>query len=459
MFPKIVILGNGITGITIARYLRKYFPNLPIIIISKETKYFISRTALMYVYMGHIQYKDLEPYERWFWEKNNFVLKHKEVITIDFNNKVLYYQDNTKENYDILVLSVGSVPVKYGWKGQDLKRVQGLYSLQDLENLEQYTKEGINHAVIVGGGLIGIELAEMLYTKKIPVTFLVRESSYMNHVLPEEESKLINLEIIRHKIALKLSTELLEIKGNEKQEVIGIRTNKNEYIACNFVGLTTGVRPNIDFLKNTSIKLNKGILINRYFETNIQNVYSAGDCAEFNFVEGYEKPIEQLWYTGRLQGMALAGILIQRISKKYNISYKKSIDTEFESNYLKEEKPYYRGIWFNSAKFFTLEYQTYGYVPNKPENTYYWIDPKKIKLFRITWEKNQKDTKITGFNLINIRFRHKVCEQWIKEERPIEYVIKYLSEANFDPEFFPKNIKYIQNDFFSKYNDYITIKK
>ncbi|GIX42644.1 MAG: hypothetical protein KatS3mg129_2377 [Leptospiraceae bacterium] len=448
MLPKVVIIGNGITGITVARYLRKYFSQIPIKIISKEYPYFFSRTALMYVYMGHMQYKDLEPYERWFWKKNHFDLIYNEVTYIDFTKKEIYFKDNSKEDYDILILATGSKPNKFGWPGQDLNRVQGLYSLQDLQNLEQYTKEGIKKAVIVGGGLIGIELAEMFHSKKIPVTFLVRETSFWNIVLPEEESQIVNQEILKHHIDLRLSTELKEITGDENNNANGVFTNKNEFIPCNFVGLTAGVSPNIDFLKNTFLETNRGILINRFFETNIKDVYAAGDCAEFKEVYGNERPIEQLWYTGKLQGMALAGILIQRIAKKYEYNIPKSIDRQFEERYLKKEQPYNRGIWFNSAKFFTIEYQTYGYVPNKPQNTFIWHNPKKNIFFRIVWEKLNNDTKITGLNLLNLRFRHEVCEQWIKEERSINYVIDHLKEAFFNPEFYYNPVKDIQKQFY-----------
>lgn len=457
MLPIIVILGNGITGITVARYLRKYFPKIPIKIISKESPYFFSRTALMYVYMGHIQYKDLEPYERWFWKKNQLELVFNEVIDIDFQQKVLILKDNSIIKYDILILATGSKPNKFGWPGEDLNRVQGFYSLQDLENLEKYTKEGIKKAVIVGGGLIGIELAEMFYTKKIPVTFLVREASYWNNVLPKEESYIINKEILNHHIDLRLSTELKEIIGNQNQEAIGVITNKKESISCNFVGLTAGVSPNIDFLKNTSLKTNRGILINRFFETNIMDVYAAGDCAEFTDISPNEKPIEQLWYTGKLQGMALAGILIHRISKRYQINFLKGIDLNFEEKYLKQEKPYQRGIWYNSAKFFTIEYQTYGFVPNNPKYTFFWHEPKKNIFFRIVWDKQGNDTKITGFNFLNFRFRQEVCELWIKEEKPIEYVIQHLNEGNFNPEFFYNPIKNIQKEFKENYKSLLNI--
>jgi NAD(P)H-nitrite reductase large subunit len=116
-------------------------------------------------------------------------------------------------SYDSLVLATGSIPNKFGWPGENLKGVQGLYTKQDLENLEALTPS-IQEAVIVGGGLIGIELAEMLHARGKKVTFLVREKSFWSNVLPKGESELINKHIVSHEIELRLETNLSEILEN-----------------------------------------------------------------------------------------------------------------------------------------------------------------------------------------------------------------------------------------------------
>ena len=186
----IVIIGNGISGVTAARHIRKN-SDMKITIVSAETKYFFSRTALMYIYMGHMKFEHTQPYENWFWDKNRIDLKEGYVNKIDTDKKTLDFKDSSTLSYDKLIIATGSKPNKFGWPGQDLDGVMGMYHKQDLENLEKYApnKEACKRAVIVGGGLIGIELAEMLRSRKIPVTFLVREASFWNGVLPAQESQ------------------------------------------------------------------------------------------------------------------------------------------------------------------------------------------------------------------------------------------------------------------------------
>ncbi len=241
---NIVILGNGISGITAAREIRKMSQN-KITVISSETEHFFSRTALMYIYMGHMKYEHTKPYEDNFWKKNWIDLMQAKVDKVDIAKKELVLSDGKTVAYDVLVFAVGSKSNKFGWPGQDLDGVSGMYSFQDLQNIEKYTKN-IKRGVIVGGGLIGIELAEMLHSRGIDVTFLVREKSFWDNILPDEESALITRHIRDNHIDLRLETELKEIVSDSNGRVKAVVTNKGDEIACGFVGLTAGVSPNID---------------------------------------------------------------------------------------------------------------------------------------------------------------------------------------------------------------------
>jgi NAD(P)H-nitrite reductase large subunit len=413
----IVIIGNGISGVTAARHIRKNSDHR-ITIISAETTHFFSRTALMYIYMGHMKYEHTKPYEDWFWEKNRIELKQDFVKSIETNSKTLHFADGDSLDYDKLIIATGSKPNKFGWPGQDFKGVQGLYSKQDLDNLEIFAPNNktCKHAVIVGGGLIAIELAEMLNSRNISVTFLVRESSFWNGVLPTGESEMINRHIKTHHIDLRLSKNLKEIISDKNGKVKSIIIEETgEEIACDFVGLTAGVSPNIDFIKSSAIELNRGVLVNRFLETNIPDVYAIGDCAEQREPIGNRRVIEAVWYTGRMMGETVAQTICGN-----RIAYKP-------------------GHWFNSAKFFDIEYQTYGWVYGKKgrpdyETHFHWKHEDDTKCITIAFNKNTN--LFLGINTFGIRMRHEVFDKWLTEQRHIDYVINHLAEANFDPEFY-----------------------
>ena len=407
----IVIIGNGISGITCARHIRKN-SEARITVISAESDYFFSRTALMYVYMGHMKWEHLKPYEDWFWEKNRIELKKAWVEKIDFGQKRLHFSSEESLEYDKLVLATGSVYNKFGWEGQDLKGVQGLISKQDLELLEENT-QNCKKAVIIGGGLIGVELTEMLKTRKIDVTVLIREKAFWQNVLPMQDAKLISAHVRSHGVDLRHETQLRTIVGDDNGHVKAVITDTGEEIECQLVGLCTGVKPNIDFLKDSKIETDKGILVDEYLQTSISDVYAIGDCAQLRQTKPHRNSIEPVWYTGRMMGETLAQNLTGNPGK------------------------YNPGNWFNSAKFFDIEYQTYGKVsadPPEGEVHFHWQHKDNNKAITIAFEAS--DNRFLGINTFGIRMRHEVFDRWLTENKSIHYVLQNLKEANFDPEFY-----------------------
>ena len=223
-------------------------------------------------------------------------------------------------------------------------------------------------AVICGGGLIGIEMAEMFHSRHIPVTMLVRENNYWNNVLPEEESSMISNHIKDNHIDLRLGVNLGEIKddGTGKAKSVVVKETGEE-IPCGYVGLTAGVSPNVGWLKESGLDIGRGIKVNKYLETNQPDVYAVGDCADQQDVMPGRRSVEAIWYTGRMMGETVA----------YNICGK--------------AVAYDPGLWFNSAKFIDIEYQVYGEVPAKlPEHlkTIFWMHPDGDKSIRINYHKD-----------------------------------------------------------------------
>ena len=426
MEEHIVIIGNGISGVTAARHIRK-LSDKRITIISSETVYFFSRTALMYIYMGHMEFENTQPYESWFWKKNRIELKKAFVERIEPENNLLHFAEGGSLKYDKLILATGSKPNKFGWPGQDLDGVMGMYSKQNLDDLEKYAPDDntCKRAVIVGGGLIGIEMAEMLRSRNIPVTFLVREESFWNSVLPSEESAMINEHIKEHHIDLRLGANLDEIKSNGKGKVKSIVIKETgEEILCDVVGLTAGVSPNIEFVKTSGIQTGRGIKVNRHLQTNFDNVFAIGDCAEQHEAIGSRRPIEAVWYTGRMMGETLARTICGNRT---------------------EYKP---GHWFNSAKFLDIEYQTYGWIwaiPKEKEARFFWKHPKEHLLVHLNFDKDSR--VFIGINTFGIRMRHEIFDRWLSEKQSVDYVLEHLKDANFDPEFYKAHEEAILNKF------------
>jgi NADPH-dependent 2,4-dienoyl-CoA reductase/sulfur reductase-like enzyme len=416
----LVIIGNGITGISCALTLRRLRPGARITIISSESAHHYARTALMYLYMGHLRPADIKPYEDWFWTEHRLELVHATATSLRPAEQQVALDNGATLPYDALLLATGSESTFHHWPGQHLAGVQGLYNLPDLAAMSRDT-QGICRGVVVGGGLIGIELAEMLHSRGIEPLLLVRDAHYWASTLPAEEAALVDYQLKENQVPVHYGTGLREIRGDAAGRVQAVVTTTGEEIPCQWVGIATGVRPNLTLARTAPVEVDRGILVDEYLCTNLPNVYAAGDCAQHRRLAAGEVPIEQLWYTGRMQGETVAHTIAG------------------------QPTPYRRGIWFNSAKFFNLEYQTYGQAPARPTagiSSFYWQHPTRQIAIRIYF-KDTDSHPVTGFNALGLRLRHAVCEQWIRQGAPLATVVAHLGSANFDPEFFPQYEKAI----------------
>jgi len=255
----------------------------------------------------------------------------------------------------------------------------------------------------------------MMHSRGARVTILAREESYWDNVLPKAEAEIINEVIRDNGIDLQLETELSEIVDDGTGQACAVVTSRAERIDCQLVGLTAGVGPNLSALAGSDIPVGRGILVDSGFRSQVPNVFAAGDCAEIVTPGDGRNRIEQFWYTGKMHGDIVG------------------------RNMAGEDTTYDRGIWFNSAKFFDLEWHTYGQVPSGmvepdpgPERGLYWQHEDRRRAFRLVLEQG----KVIGINALGIRFDHRVCAAWIAQERSPEYVLEHLREAIFDPELF-----------------------
>jgi len=429
MDEKIVIIGNGVAGSTLALRLAEKGA-ASITLLSEESSYFFSRTALMYVYMGHLTKEQLEPFSRESWNQYPIQRIKARVLSISPEHQELSFRTSEgKEkqlSYDKLVIATGSKPAFYDWKGLEAKGVLGLYHLNDLEQLEEWAPNATTcpEAVVIGGGLIGIELCEMLLSRKIKTTLIIRESFFWSSHLPESDAQFVEKHIRSHHLNLIKEDELLEIRADENGRAASIQTKKGKTITCNLVGITTGVRPNIEFLKTSGLELDKGVLVDEYLKTSDSSIYAIGDCAQLRNPLPNRSAIEPVWYTGKLMGEILA----QTFSGEL-ISYNP-------------------GVWYNSAKFFDLEYQTYGKVSPKtlqPESEQHFHWETDDKAVTLSYDKTSE--VFLGINTFGIRLNHKLVSHWIETAITIQEVIDRLEEAHFDPEFSNRHYKQIKHAF------------
>jgi NADPH-dependent 2,4-dienoyl-CoA reductase/sulfur reductase-like enzyme len=406
-----VIIGNGVAGINGANTLRQRDSAADITVISKETDHFFARTALMYVFCGQLSEGDVEPYERDHYRRMAFRRERAAVTRLDPAARSLELDDGRTLTYDRLLIAAGSVPRRLGIPGEELEAVGNFVTWQNLEWLRDRIRRG-QRAVIIGGGLIGIEVAEILREAGLAVTFLIREDWFWPIALDEREGMMVTEHMRHHGIDVRLQTEAAAVL-DRAGTVTGVRLTSGDDIPADLVVITIGVVPQTDWLAGSGIEVDKtgGIVVNEYLETSQPGIWAAGDCTSVVWFNGVRRP-EQLWYTARDQGLA-AG-----------------------RNITGEKTPYRRGTFYNSAKFFDLEYTTAGYVNFNFEGETNWYRREGDAFIseRITC---RADGSVLGFNMIGRRWDHRPLVRWVEEKRPLDYALDHLASARFDEEFWP----------------------
>lgn len=414
---KIIIIGNGVAGITCALSARQRDPDATIQVISGETDYFFSRTALMYSYMDMMARRDLEPYERHSYARQRIELIRDWVIDMDPEAQTVKLEGGRSLGYDKLVFAVGAAPNMFPWKGADAIKdgKVHLVSMQDLDDCERLTPS-TQEAVVVGGGLIGIELVECLIHHGVKVTFLVREPWYWPVALGQEEAKYVSRHMRDHGVDIRLSEEMTEIHVDEAGRVSSVDTNKGNNIPCQMLGIAAGVHPATERIKEFQAGPElgrRGIKVNDYLETSLPNVYAVGDCAEIHPSSGAPYG-ELIWYSAKRQGLLVGA-----------------------HNLFGDKVVYSPPIFFNSSKFFEIEYTTVGEIMNAPEGaqTIYLKSPARDVSVRIVYTGTGQAAQVVGFNMLGSRWNHEVLERWILERRSPDFVLKHLSAAQYDVEF------------------------
>lgn len=414
-----MILGNGVAGIEAASVIRSRDASVRISIVSSESDHFFSRPALMYVFAGQLRIEDTEPRDRGFYARMGFERLRARAVGVDAAARRLLLSEGASPGYDKLLIATGSVARPAPWPGALGAGVHSYVTLGDHERLDREARRG-QHAVVIGGGLIGVEVAEILHHRGLHVTFVIREDWYFPLALDSNESSIVATHMRRKGIDVRMRQDVEGIERSSTGSLTGVRLAGGSTIAADLVAVTIGVVPNTDWLGGSGLKLSAAgaIEVDDALRASHPDVFAAGDCANVTWADGSRRP-EQLWYTARDQGR-VAG-----------------------ASMLGEPATYRRGPMYNSAKFFDIEWTTAGDLPVRVNmdgseaelpadlRTWYQESEANCVSHRIVC----RGDKVIGFNFLGTRFDQEPLLQWITEGRTLDYVLGHLGEAQFDEEF------------------------
>jgi len=374
---KYLIVGNSSGGIGAIEAIRKVDNEGTIAVISDEKFHTYSRPLISYFLADEITYDRVFYRRSDFYEKKKVVpILGKKAIKIDFENKAVMLEDKSQIGFDKLLIATGGEPFVPKIAGMDIYDYFTFTTLNDALKLkDKLENEEVKSVVILGGGLIGLKAAEGIYAKGVEITVVELANRILSPVLDETAAGLIQKVIEQKGIKVMTNHTISEIVG-ENGKVKGVLLDKGERIDCDIVIIAIGVRPRVDLVKDTPIKINRGIVVDKNMRTTVPDIYACGDCAEvYDFIlDNYR--LTPLWPTahvgGRIAGFNMAGV----------------------------EKEYVWGTGMNSVDFFGFPVISAGFI-NSPEGQEMEVmikhEPERMiyKKFLI------KDNRIVGMIFVN----------------------------------------------------------
>lgn len=291
---KYLIIGNGIAGLSAAKEIRKNDPQGSITMVSNEEFLTYYRLKLTKSISKNVEAKELIINDQLWYDENNInVILSKIVEKIDIENNLVVL-DNSKEiHYENLLIATGARPFVPPIHGKFKEGVFALRTIKDLQYIKEFLKDK-KRVTIIGGGLLGLEAAWALKELGMIVSII----EFAPYLLPRQLDKELGDKLMKKLeqmgMRVYLASTAEEILGESK--ATGILINSGEIVKSDAILVSSGIRPNLDLVRDTDIAFDKGIKVDSNLKTNIDNIYAAGDVVE------YDNMVIGLWTTSNEQG-------------------------------------------------------------------------------------------------------------------------------------------------------------
>jgi NAD(P)H-nitrite reductase large subunit len=310
-----VIVGQGVAGVSAAEAIRSVERSAEILMVSNDPNSFYSRPGLAYYLTGELPEKQLYIYSKADWRRLNVKYVKAEALRLPPKEHRLELDRSSALTYDRLLLATGATSALLSVLGEKLKGVMYLDNFDDTRALLKQAHR-TKTAVVVGGGVLALELVEGLKSCGVHVHFFLRGDRYWPGLLDEVESRLVENRLEHEGVRIHPNTEVAEILGRSGS-VGGVRTKGGETIGCEMVAVAIGARPRTELAQAAGLDVERGILVNETMQTSHPDVFAAGDVGQVYDPMTGKWSIDMLWNPAREQGKA-AGLNMAGSSAVYH---------------------------------------------------------------------------------------------------------------------------------------------
>ncbi|WHZ05083.1 nitrite reductase large subunit NirB [Neobacillus sp. YX16] len=302
---RLVLVGNGMAGVRCIEEILKLDPlGFEITIFGSEPHVNYNRILLSSILQGGTSFGDITVHDReWYGRHHINLYTGETVIEIDKHLQVIKTDQHQIVPYDYLIIATGSVPFSLPIPGADKLGVVTFRTIEDCQKMIEISKKN-KKAVVIGGGVLGLEAAKGLLNLGMNVSVVHIGSYLMERQLDETAARMLQEELESQGMKFLFQKETKEIVGDIGAK--GVTFKDGTEVEANLVVMAAGVRPNVQLAKKTGIETNRAILVNDYMETSIPNIYAVGECVEHRgMVYGLVQP---LYEQGKTLAKRICGI-------------------------------------------------------------------------------------------------------------------------------------------------------
>lgn len=309
---RYLIVGNSAAGRSAAQAIRALDPKGSVTVVSEEAAAIYAR-PLLPDFIAGLDRDDLFSSGRHFEARGIDLLLGLRAQRIDLGARQLLCADGRALPYDALLLATGSAPVTVPWPGSEAEGIAYFRTFADAERIAGLVKTA-RHAVVVGGGLLGLEFVRCFVAAGLKVTQLVREARIGGPALDERGAPILEAALRDLGVTVMLEEE---VAGFEQADgrVCAVRTSKDRALECDLVGIAVGARPRLELATEAGLTVDRGILVDAGFRSSHPDIYAAGDVAQALDRVAGEARVNTSWRNsleqGEQAGIAMAGGQVQ----------------------------------------------------------------------------------------------------------------------------------------------------
>jgi len=282
MKQRLVVIGNGMAGMRTVETLLQNAPKQYVItVFGAEPHGNYNRIMLTPVLFGAKKIEEIMIHDLAWYQKNNITLHcgaDKTVVNVDRAQRRVIARDGTVAEYDRLLIATGSLPLMLPIPGRETEGVMGFRDIADVEQMIQKAQTR-QHAVILGGGLLGLEAAYGLQKRGMAVTVINRARHLLNKQLDEKAGSLLKQELEQKGLDFRLGTTIKEIISTEGH-ISQVMLEDGTVLPADILVMATGIKPNIELAQRIGLTCERGIIVNDTMQTSDPAVYSVGECVQ-----------------------------------------------------------------------------------------------------------------------------------------------------------------------------------